>query len=90
MRRLILGLVLVGGLVAAASLSGCPAAHDSYPGTTCKTNSDCYVGELCNMTTLVCEPNLDMAVISDFAHPPLDFAHGDLLPGADDMTPVDL
>jgi hypothetical protein len=90
MRKLIVGVFLVGALFGAASLSGCPAAHNDYPGGSCKTDSDCYVGELCNRMTLVCEPNLDMSVVSDFAHPPLDFSMGDLQPGADDMTPVDL
>ena len=29
----------------AARSRGCPAAHDDYPGTACKTNADCYQGE---------------------------------------------
>jgi hypothetical protein len=88
LRRLFVGLVLGGALVAATSLGGCPAAHDDYPGTACKMNSDCYQGEICNGT--VCVPNLDMSIVGDFAHPPLDLSMGDLSPGADDMTPVDL
>ena len=88
MRRFLVVSLLAGALIGATALSGCPAAHNDYPGTACKMNSDCYQGEICNGT--VCVPNTDFAVISDFAHPPLDFATGDLLPGADDMTPVDL
>jgi len=88
MRRFIVGFLLVAAAVTTSALSGCPAAHNEYPGSACKTNSDCYQGEICSDS--VCVPNTDFAVISDFAHPPLDFSMGDLLPGADDMTPVDL
>jgi hypothetical protein len=87
MRRLLLTILLTGALAGAATLSGCPAAHNDYPGAACKTNSDCYVGEICNGT--ICEPNNDMSIQGDFAHPSLDLSMpGDLMP--DDMTPVDL
>ena len=87
MRRSIV-LVLVGGaLAAAAALTGCPAAHNDYPGTACMIDSDCYVGEICANT--VCVPNQDMTLIGDFAHPPLDFANPDAL-GPDDMIPGDM
>ena len=92
MRRpigVMVGVILVGALLFVfGTLAGCPASHDDYPGTSCKTNSDCYQGEVCNGT--VCEPNLDMSVVGDFAHPPLDLSNGDLLPVPDDLTPVDL
>ena len=72
MRRRI-ALLVAGVLVAAgAALTGCPAAHNSYPGTSCMVDSDCYVGERCSSS--VCVPNEDMTIIGDFAHPPLDFS----------------
>ncbi|HEY2743490.1 MAG TPA: hypothetical protein VGL86_02665 [Polyangia bacterium] len=62
--------VVVGTLLAAAgALAGCPAAHDDYPGTSCKSTSDCYVGEICS-TAGMCMPNIDMSITGDFAHLP--------------------
>jgi len=87
MRRSIL-LILVGGVLAAATaLTGCPAAHSDYPGTSCMLDSDCYVGEICSNS--ICVPNEDMTITGDFAHPPLDFANPDAItPG--DLTPGDM
>ena len=72
MRRRILLLIAGGVLAAGAALTGCPAAHSGYPGTSCMIDSDCYVGEIC--TNSVCVPNDDMTIIGDFALPPLDFS----------------
>lgn len=88
MRNFFIGFLLLAAAVGTSVLAGCPAAHDDYPGTACKVNADCYQGEICNGT--ICVPDQDMSIVGDFAHPPLDFSNGDLLPGADDMTPVDL
>lgn len=89
MRRALLATLLGGALVAFATLSGCPAAHDDYPGTSCMANSDCYIGEICNGT--ICVPDVDMQVIlPDLAH---NFGEGgvpDDLSDSSDMTPVDL
>ncbi|HEY7957037.1 MAG: hypothetical protein ACHQ17_09040 [Polyangia bacterium] len=42
----------IAALLAAGSalltVAGCPAAHDSYPTTACKTDKDCYLGEICS------------------------------------------
>lgn len=85
MRRLFFQLVTVAG-AAALSLSlgltlvGCPAAHDSFPTKACSpgrtrgdgSNPDCYVGELCNPTSMMCElPAADMSVPDDI--PRFDF-----------------
>lgn len=77
MRRPILALLVAGALTAAAALAGCPAAHDDYPGASCKVNADCYQGETCNGT--ICVPLIDMSVTGDFAHPSPDLT----------MTPTD-
>ena len=73
MRRAALGLVF---LVAAGvmTLAGCPAEHDPFPDKSCKTNSDCYVGETC--MALMCTTVNDLAV-PDMALPILDFSTGD-------------
>jgi hypothetical protein len=100
MRRLIMVLsaVLVTASVG-ATLIGCPAAHDGYPGKDCKANTDCYVGEICNTTTLTCElPASDMSVPDDFPKPDFtvmedligaDLTGSDDLSEAPDMTGVD-
>jgi hypothetical protein len=76
MRRLVRG-ALVAGVVA---LAGCPAAHNDYPGGSCKIDSDCYEGEAC-MNGSICVPVAapgDMAVTvspgQDLAQPlvPID------------------
>jgi hypothetical protein len=88
MRRLILTALLGAAVATAATLSGCPAAHSDYPGTSCRVDSDCFQGEVCQNNT-ICVPNLDMSVIGDFAHPSPDLSGDDMMP-MDDMTPVDL
>ena len=78
MRRLILAALVAG----AAALTGCPAAHNDYPGGSCKTDNDCYKGEKC-MNGSICVPS--MAAATDLAVP--------LVPGADlaqPQGPVDL
>jgi hypothetical protein len=89
MRRLIFAALVSGLLAATTTLVGCPAAHDDYPGTSCKANSDCYIGEICNGT--ICVPDVDMQVIlPDLAH---NFGEGgvpDDLTSGSDLTPVDL
>ena len=87
MRRRILAILVGGALAIAATLSGCPAAHDDYPGSSCKVNADCYQGEICNGT--ICVPNVDMSVVGDFAHLSPDLSGSDMML-MDDMTPVDL
>ena len=82
MRKRVIAVVVGGLLAAAGALAGCPAAHSGYPGTSCKTNSDCYVGEICS-SALICVPNLDMAITGDFAHPPFDIGATDMSPGDD-------
>jgi hypothetical protein len=93
MRRAIATILVGATLIVTAALSGCPAAHDGYPGASCTVDSDCYQGEICQDHTM-CVPNLDMSVVSDFAHPGFDLSNadlnGDLLPIPDDLTPVDL
>jgi len=74
-------------LAAAAALTGCPAAHSDYPGSSCMLDSDCYVGEICSNS--ICVPNEDMTITGDFAHPPLDFANPDAIT-PDDLTPGDM
>jgi hypothetical protein len=64
MRRIILAVVAGGALLAAATLGGCPAAHDDYPGVSCKTNNDCFKGEVCSNS--ICQPATppqDMSII---------------------------
>jgi hypothetical protein len=90
MRRLVIAMILGSGLATAASLTGCPAAHDDYPGASCKVNADCYQGEICSNAS-VCVSTQDMAVTGDFAHLSPDLSGGDdMMPSMDDMTPVDL
>jgi hypothetical protein len=88
MRALLGAVLVVGALVAAASLVGCPAAHDDYPNASCKTDSDCYKGEKC-MNASVCVPTTP---IQDMAIPPgSDLASFDLANAtAIDMTSVDM
>lgn len=88
MRRRVLAMILGSALAAAATLAGCPAAHDDYPNASCKTNADCYQGEFCSNAS-VCMPTQDMAVNGDFAHFSPDLSGDDMMP-MDDMTPVDL
>jgi hypothetical protein len=88
MRRAIVGFAgafLVGIVLGA---SGCPAAHDDYPGTSCKTDSDCFKGEHC-MNNTICVPDaIDMAVeLPDIAHFPPGSDLSGL--GPDDMTTGD-
>jgi len=82
-------MILGSALATAAALTGCPAAHDDYPGASCKVNADCYQGEICSNAS-VCVPTQDMAVTGDFAHPSPDLSGDDMMPSMDDMTPVDL
>jgi hypothetical protein len=89
MRRLVIAMILGSALATAAALTGCPAAHDDYPGASCKVNSDCYQGEICSNSS-VCVLTQDMAVNGDFAHPSPDLSGDDMMPPMDDMTPVDL
>jgi hypothetical protein len=50
-------------VAAALLLSACPAAHDDYPTTACKLDSDCYVGESCDTKAGLCIAGaLDMAL----------------------------
>jgi len=94
MRRLLMIAAAVAvSLSVGATLIGCPAAHDGYPGKACKANSDCYVGETCNVMTMTCEPPpADMSVSLDFPMP--DFIMNEDLFGADlsavDLSAVDL
>jgi hypothetical protein len=65
MRRVLLAIFVAGSVAATATLSGCPAAHDGYPGGTCKTDKDCFKGEKC-MNASICVPvqaAVDMAVV---------------------------
>lgn len=55
----IAGAFLVGIVLGA---SGCPAAHDDYPGTSCKTDSDCFKGEHCMNNTICVADVADMAM----------------------------
>jgi hypothetical protein len=78
MRRLIASILVAGALAATATLSGCPAAHDDYPGGTCKDNTDCFKGEVC-MNASICVPApSDMAMTlppGDLAgQPPADLS----------------
>ncbi|MCU1282291.1 MAG: hypothetical protein JWM53_5837 [bacterium] len=90
MRRALATILLGAALIVTAALSGCPAAHDDYPGTACTSTSDCYQGEICS--GMICVINQDMSIQGDFAH--LPFGDGgvadDLTPPPDDLTPVDL
>ena len=88
MRKLIAALLVAGALGAVASLVGCPAAHDDYPGASCKTDSDCYQGEKC-MNASVCVP---VTPVQDLAAPPgSDLSSTDMAQSSmDDMTAVDM
>jgi hypothetical protein len=68
-------LLVCGGL--GGALAGCPAAHDDYPTTACKTKADCFSDEECvmNVCTL---PVDDMAVQGDLYFPHFDLAKPDL------------
>jgi hypothetical protein len=83
---------LLAGMVAAAftsfiaaTLIGCPAAHDSYPSKSCNPshgNTDCYLGEICNPASMMCEvPPPDMSMSLDFPKP--DFSENPDLFGED-------
>jgi hypothetical protein len=88
MRAIIGSLLVVAAIATAASLIGCPAAHNDYPNATCKADSDCFKGEKC-MNASVCVP---VTPIQDMAIPPgSDLASTDLANMTmDDMTSVDL
>ncbi len=43
MKRLLIGVALA----AAATMAGCPAAHDPYPSDECAASGDCFRGEAC-------------------------------------------
>jgi hypothetical protein len=79
MRRLRALVVVVVAVVAGATLTGCPGAHDAYPSSACATDNDCYSGERC-MNAMVCVPvstPVDMAAptpVADMVEP---------LPGGD-------
>ena len=60
------GLIAAVVLTAGTMLVGCPAFHDDYPGTACKTNADCYANE-------VCMTNVCTAVAPDMAMPQMMF-----------------
>ena len=73
MRKILFVLFALGG---AASLgTGCPAAHDEFPGLACKQDSDCFQGETC--VNLVCTPP-DLSIPTDMAFPKFDFARPDM------------
>jgi hypothetical protein len=77
----IAGTFLVGIVLGAA---GCPAAHDDYPGTSCKTDSDCFKGEHCMNSTICVADAVDMAIeLPDLAHFGPDMADTDMTPGDD-------
>jgi hypothetical protein len=77
---------LLAGIVVGAS--GCPAAHDDYPGTACTTDSDCFQGEHCMNSTICVANAVDMAVeLPDIAHFPPGTDLSGL--GAQDMTTGD-
>jgi hypothetical protein len=79
-----LGVLVIGG--AGAVLIGCPAAHDDFPGLSCKTDGDCYQGEMC--INMVCmPPPMDMTMPEDFPHP--DFSMHQDLSGDDGGPDVD-
>ena len=81
MRARTWGLVAAVVLTAGTLLVGCPAFHDDYPGTTCKTSADCYANEMCmSGTCTAIAPPGDMAVM--MFH--FDFAMPDLLSCDDD------
>ena len=65
-----LGLVIL----AALALAGCPAAHSDFPSQSCKTDSDCYLGEHC-LNNSIC-----VAVGGDLATAPkkIDMSGPDL------------
>jgi hypothetical protein len=93
MRRHLCAIVAGAALAVTAALSGCPAAHDDYPGLSCKTDSDCYQGEHC-MNASICVADTDLAAVEyDLAHKSSNSDGGveDLatLP-ADQMTGADL
>jgi hypothetical protein len=73
-------------LAATLSLSGCPAAHDDYPGSSCKVDNDCFKGEKCmNSICVAAMAPQDLSVVL----PPPDLAGADMteLP---DLTGDDL
>lgn len=81
-------LVAAIGMLAtgAATLAGCPAAHDDFPSLACKQDSDCFQGELC--VAMVCMPVQDLAAIPDLLFFGIDFARIDLTSvdgGGDDL-----
>ena len=91
MRRSIFAILLGGALVAMTTLSGCPAAHDDYPGAACKTDNDCFQGEHC-MNGTICVVDVDLSIeLPDLAHNGGGGSGGGDGGGTpEDMTPVDL
>jgi hypothetical protein len=87
MRRFAFAILVAGSVAVTFTLSGCPAAHDDYPGASCKVDSDCFKGEKClNSICIVPGPPADMSIVlppSDLAgadmtgQPPQDAATGD-------------
>lgn len=85
-------VAVASALVLAAGVVGCPAAHDAYPGKACKTDNDCYLGEIC--VNLECAPpppdmpvqmdaarRFDLEPPTDAEPPPTDADDGDLAEG---------
>lgn len=66
MRARTWGVIAAIVLGAGTLLVGCPAFHDDYPGTSCKSASDCYKGE-------VCMSNVCTAITPDMAMPQMMF-----------------
>jgi hypothetical protein len=100
-RLMMLGAAILVTASVGVTLIGCPAAHDGFPGKDCKVQADCYMDEVCNMTTMKCEPPpVDMSVPLDFPMPDFHMDHDltgadltgstDDLSEAPDMTEVDL
>ena len=86
MRKRMIAVIVGGVLAAAGALAGCPAAHNDYPGTTCKTTSDCYLGEVFS-TAGMCVPNIDMSITGDFAHLPFGDGGNNM---TDDLSTSDM
>ena len=81
MKKILWTLAILGAV--GGVLVGCPATHGDFPGTACKGNADCYVGEEC--VNMVCQlPMPDMSVPPephDSSQPPSDGMEDE------DMTP---
>ncbi|MDB4968938.1 MAG: hypothetical protein JWN44_4627 [Myxococcales bacterium] len=50
-------------MAATFTLSGCPAAHDDYPGASCKVDKDCFKGEKCMNSICVAQTDMSAAVM---------------------------